>query len=154
MQHPWIRALLCSAGLAACCVWLLCFGVGSAGARTLACRQWSIKGAWATSQGNDFHVMFDFTQTRKTLGGTASLSASEQARAGYASPNAKITGTINGNHLSVRAYWKRGSATIVGQYIGMVSRGSVRGNGRDITDPGAAAVSWSGTGPTSCLSTH
>jgi hypothetical protein len=117
-----------------------------------SCKQWNVSGAWATSQSNNFHVAFHFTQTRTTLGGTATLNPYEQAAAQYTTPSTRVTGTLKGSHLVVKISWRRTSGQVsTGRYTGTVSKGAVRGSDLDITTPGAATVSWAGRGPTRCV---
>ena len=131
---------------------LVATGVGSARPGLARCTQWNISGTWATSQGNNFHVTFRFTQNKTVIGGVASLPPKEQAAATYTKPTSKIVGTLKGSHLVVRIRYTRTSGvTLTGLYIGTVTHGSLKGTGRDITTPGAAAVSWAGKGPTRCV---
>jgi hypothetical protein len=115
------------------------------------CKQWNVSGAWATHQSNNFHVAFHFTQTGTTFTGTATVSSAEQTQAGYTSPTASVTGTLKGSHLALRTVWLSPAGKVVGAYKGTVSKGTVKGSGRDITTPGATAVSWAGKGPTKCV---
>lgn len=137
---------------------LLAAGIATAsGARSQAqmvagCKQWNVSGTWSTSQGNNYHVTFHFVQTGTTFKGTGTLTAQERAAAGYTAAPGKVKGTLKGSHLVLTGTWIRTSgAPVSGRYVGTVSKGAVKGSGRDITTPGAAAVAWSGKGPTKCV---
>jgi hypothetical protein len=136
---------------------LLVAGIATAsGARSEAhmvpaCKQWNVTGTWPTSQGF-YHVTFHFVQTGTTFTGTGTLSAKERAQVGYTAAPGKVKGTLKGSHLVLTGTWIRTSgAPISGRYVGTVSKGAVKGTGRDITTPGATAVAWSGKGPTKCV---
>jgi hypothetical protein len=131
---------------------LVAAGAGSARMDAAACAQWNISGTWATSQGNNYHVTFHFTQNRTIIGGVASLSPQEQAKANYTTRTSKIQGTLVGSHLIVKIrYTKTSGPTLTGRYVGTITHGSLSGSGRDITTPGATATAWQGKGPTRCV---
>lgn len=141
-----------SAALISTIAVLAAAGSGSAHPEAIRCAHWNISGTWATSQGNNYHVTFHFTQTKTVIGGIASLTPQEQAQATYTTRTSKIQGTLIGNHLTVRIrYTKTSGLTLTGRYVGTISRGSLTGTGRDITTPGAQPVSWRGKGPTRCV---
>ena len=122
-----------------------------AATKAAQCKQWNVSGTWATHQSNNFHVAFYFKQTGMTFTGKATISAAEQTQAGYTSPTASLTGTLKGTRLALRSVWLTPTGKIIGAYKGTVSKGTIKGSGRDITTPGAPAVSWAGKGPTSCV---
>ncbi len=127
-------------------------GSGSARPHVAACAHWNISGTWLTSQGNNYHVTFHFTQTKTVIGGISTLTPQEQAAATYTTRTSKIQGTLIGSHLVVKIrYTKTSGQTLTGRYSGTITHGSLHGSGRDITTPGATAVSWTGKGPTRCL---
>ena len=131
---------------------LVAAGTGSARTHVAACAHWNISGTWLTSQGNNYHVTFHFTQAKTVIGGIASLTPQEQAQATYTTRTSKIQGTLVGSHLVVKIrYTKTGGPTLTGRYVGTISQGSLTGSGRDITTPGAVSVAWTGKGPTRCL---
>ncbi|MBA3843590.1 MAG: hypothetical protein H0X39_13445 [Actinobacteria bacterium] len=131
---------------------LVATGAGTARPAHAQCAQWNISGTWVTSQGNNYHVTFRFSQNKTVIGGVSSLSRKEQAAATYTTPTSKIVGTLKGSHLVVKIrYTKTSGVTLTGLYIGTITHGSLKGTGRDITTPGATAVAWSGKGPTRCV---
>lgn len=141
-----------SAALLVTVIALVVTGAGSARPGQAQCAQWNISGTWATRQGNNYHVTFRFSQNKTVIGGVSSLSPKEQAAASYTKPTSKIVGTLKGSHLVVRIRYTRTSGvTLTGLYIGTVTHGALKGTGRDITTPGATAVSWAGRGPTRCV---
>jgi hypothetical protein len=141
-----------SAALVVTVIALIVAGAGSARPGQAQCAQWNISGTWTTSQGNNFHVTFRFSQNKTVIGGVSSLSPKEQAAASYTKPTSKIVGTLKGSHLVVRIRYTRTSgATLTGLYIGTIRHGALTGTGHDVTTPGAAPVSWVGKGPTRCV---
>lgn len=119
------------------------------------CAQYVINGTWQTSQSNNYHLTFTFTQSGTALTGTAHFSDEEGARAGYGGAiSGPLTGTLVGNRLDfvVSMPPKLDSTLSHGHYTGTVSDGQVSGTARDDAVVNGPTVTWSGSGATSCAS--
>jgi hypothetical protein len=112
-----------------------------------------ISGTWKTSQGNNYHVTFDFKQSGTTLTGSATLPADEQRRAGYSGPTGVVAGTVKGDKLDLVVTWPaRADGTVVkGRYYGDVKDGKIaKGKAYDLAVK--KTYSFNGTGPSRCVS--
>jgi hypothetical protein len=130
-----------------------CFGGVTTAAGPSACTQYMISGTWQTSESNNYHLTFTFTQSGTALTGTASFSDEEGARAGYGGAiSGPLSGTLIGNRLDfvVTMPPKLDGTLSLGHYTGTVSDGQVSGSLRDDAVPNGPTFTWSGSGPTSC----
>src|SRR5581483_9270140 len=84
------------------------------------CGRFSIAGEWRASQANGYAPTFAFTQSGSTITGTATLSASDQARAGFRSPTGAIAGSLVGAALDFTVTWQGANGPITGRYTATV----------------------------------
>ncbi len=114
------------------------------------CLQWDVSGTWTTAQGNAYHPIFALEQSGETISGSATLPGDEADRAGYASNTGGVTGTMRGDVLDVVVSWvTKAGGELQGEYRGTIDGGSLNGSAGPPGNP--TAVSWSGTGPATCL---
>jgi hypothetical protein len=107
-----------------------------------ACSQWNVTGTWQTTQNGSIPISFTFQQSGTQVQGNASAPSLNL--------NGPLSGTLNGNQLSVVVTW---SASVQGNYSGTVQQGQiVNGHTFQVGSSSSSGPSWTGTGPTSCAS--
>ena len=136
------------------CAALLAQAAGPPGAlaQATACQKWDVTGTWSTSQGNGYTPTLSLKQTGTDVGGTATITADQLARAGYAGPTGTVGGSVQGNVLDITITWppNRDKVVVVGEYRGTLTDGHVSG-GAGPPGGNLSAVTWSGSGPTKCM---
>ena len=106
--------------------------------QSVAC-EWQVTGTWNVTQTNNYHPVFEITQTGVTLTGTATLSESEATAGGYTGTTGTGSGSVTGNEFVFLVEWPRRTdgKIITGAYTGKVTEGEI--DGRD--------NGWYGIGP-------
>lgn len=114
------------------------------GQATGGCSQWNIAGNWQTTQNGSIPISFTFQQSGTQVQGTASAPSLNL--------NGPLSGTMNGNQLSVIVSW---SASVQGNYSGTVQQGQiVNGHTYQVGNSPTSGASWAGTGPTTCAGSN
>jgi hypothetical protein len=104
------------------------------------CGQWNVTGTWQTTQNGSIPISFTFQQSGTQVQGNASAPS--------LTLNGPLSGTLNGNQLSVVVTW---SASTQGNYSGTVQQGQiVKGHTFQVGSSSSSGPSWTGTGPTTC----
>ena len=106
--------------------------------QSTAC-EWQVTGTWNITQNNNYHPVFEITQTGATLTGTATLSENEASAGGYTGTTGTGSGSVNGNNFTFIVTWppKTDGQVVLGGYTGTITEGKIDGK-----DNG-----WYGTGP-------
>jgi hypothetical protein len=140
-----------AAALVALPVVLLTSASGASGAT--ACQQYDVTGSWMTHQGNNYNPTFDFSQSGTNVSGTATVTAAEAARAGFSGTVGQLThSSLIGDALMVSVRWPPRTtdhAVIVGHYTATVTPAA--GAGALTHGKAGPVVSWSGSGPATCV---
>ena len=109
-----------------------------------------VAGTWVTSQGNNYHVTFNFGQNGSSVYGSASIPEHERTRAGYTSSVGSVSGSVENDYIDVVVTWSHPNGPVKGRYYGRVSSTELYGSGYNLANPVATSVDWHGTGRASC----
>ena len=125
------------------------FAIAAPTPASAACQRY-VGGTWATSQGNNYHVTFNFGQNGSSVYGSASIPEHERTRAGYTSSVGSVSGSVENDYIDVVVTWSHPNGPVKGRYYGRVSSTELYGSGYNLANPVATSVDWHGTGRASC----